>query len=82
MLPESTTTQENRIYKASTGRRPLSSAFVETACPLILCARPDILCGGDGVLIWKLARLGRSLHHRIEVVITLTQRGVGFKSLQ
>jgi DNA invertase Pin-like site-specific DNA recombinase len=40
------------------------------------------LRAGDVLMIWKLDRLGRSLHHLIEVVTTLAQRGVGFKSLQ
>ena len=36
---------------------------------------------GDVLMIWKLDRLGRSLRHLIEVVTTLAQREVGFKSL-
>lgn len=39
------------------------------------------LRAGDVLMIWKLDRLGRSLRHLIEVVTTLAQREVGFKSL-
>jgi len=36
---------------------------------------------GDTLVVWRLDRLGRSLKHLIEVVATLAERGVGFKSL-
>ncbi len=33
-------------------------------------------------MVWKLDRLGRSLKHLIETVTDLSNRGVGFRSLQ
>jgi DNA invertase Pin-like site-specific DNA recombinase len=37
---------------------------------------------GDLLVVWKLDRLGRSLKHLIETGTDLSDRGVGFKSLQ
>jgi len=36
---------------------------------------------GNTFVVWRLDRLGRSLHHLIGVVRTLEDRGVGFRSL-
>lgn len=37
---------------------------------------------GDTLSVWRLDRLGRSLHHLIETVNTLKERGIHFRSLQ
>lgn len=40
------------------------------------------LRGGDVLVVWKLDRLGRSLKHLIEVVNDLSEKNIGFQSLQ
>lgn len=37
---------------------------------------------GDVIVVWRLDRLGRSLHHLINLIADLRARGVGFVSLQ
>ncbi len=39
------------------------------------------LRAGDCLIVWKLDRLGRSLHHLIEVIKDLENRQMGFQSL-
>ena len=42
----------------------------------------SILQKGDVVTIWKLDRLGRSLHHLISTVNDLNEKGIAITSLQ
>ena len=36
---------------------------------------------GDTLVVWRLDRLGRSLRHLIEIINSLEEKGIGFKSL-
>lgn len=46
-----------------------------------LAACLKALRDGDTLVVWKLDRLGRSLHHLVTTVHDLTSRGVGLKVL-
>ncbi|GAA3717295.1 recombinase family protein [Terrabacter ginsenosidimutans] len=46
-----------------------------------LDAMLDQLRPGDTVVVWRLDRLGRTLHHLIDTVQALDSRGVAFRSL-
>jgi len=46
---------------------------------LVSCLKA--LRDGDTLLVWKLDRLGRNLHHLVNTVHDLTARGVGLKVL-
>lgn len=36
---------------------------------------------GDTLVVWRLDRLGRSMHHLVELIGELRERGVGFRSV-
>ncbi len=54
----------------------------------VKAARPGLqaalshLRKGDTLVVWKLDRLGRSLAHLIQTVKALSEKDIGFKSLQ
>ncbi|MBF0333167.1 MAG: recombinase family protein, partial [Alphaproteobacteria bacterium] len=41
----------------------------------------DYLKAGDILIVWKLDRLGRSLPHLLDIVASLRETGVAFRSL-
>jgi DNA invertase Pin-like site-specific DNA recombinase len=47
-----------------------------------LTAALDYLRPGDTLVVWRLDRLARSLHHLMGTVLSLKEKGVGFKSIQ
>jgi DNA invertase Pin-like site-specific DNA recombinase len=63
-----------KIYSDKTGGTKAERPGLERA---LADLRP-----GDMLVVWKLDRLGRSLKHLIETVTGLSDRGVGFRSLQ
>jgi DNA invertase Pin-like site-specific DNA recombinase len=36
---------------------------------------------GDTLVVWRLDRLGRSMHHLVELIEVLCNRGIGFRSV-
>ena len=46
-----------------------------------LASAIDFMRGGDGLVVWKLDRLARSLPQLIETVAHLETEGIGFRSL-
>src|SRR5262245_5306690 len=36
---------------------------------------------GDTLVVWRLDRLGRSMHHLVELIEDLRNRGIGFRSV-
>lgn len=39
------------------------------------------LTAGDTLLVWRLDRLGRSMHHLVALIEELGKKGIGFRSL-
>lgn len=56
-----------------------ASGKIEDRTGLMNC--PKALREGDTLVVWKLDRLGRDLHHLINTVHDLTGRGKGLKFL-
>jgi DNA invertase Pin-like site-specific DNA recombinase len=79
-------TQNLALQTTALGEAGCARIFQEKASGA-LARRPELdalleyLRPGDVLVVWKLDRLGRSLRHLVDVVTTLAERGVGFRSL-
>jgi DNA invertase Pin-like site-specific DNA recombinase len=74
--------QEDALAQAGCSRVFTDTASGAKADRPGLAAAFNYLREGDVLTVWRLDRLGRSLKDLIEIVTTLEQRGIGFKSLQ
>src|SRR3712207_6413543 len=83
----STTDQTLALQQDALTAAGCERLFTDTASGS-LADRPGLtealthLRSGDTLVVWRLDRLGRSLKHLIETVTALSERGVGFRSLQ
>jgi DNA invertase Pin-like site-specific DNA recombinase len=70
------------LKQASCARifRDVGSGTIRKRPQLEACL--DYLPAGDTLVVWRLDRLGRSLHHLVDVVALLEQRHVAFRSLR
>jgi DNA invertase Pin-like site-specific DNA recombinase len=75
--------QVNALIQAGCKKKDIYSDLATRA----KSARPGLedclnaLANGDTLIVWRLDRLGRSIHHLIAVIEELHQRGIGFRSL-
>ncbi len=82
----STGDQDHAMQREALTAAGCVKIFSETASGA-LRERPELarlleyLRPGDTLIVWKLDRLGRSIQHLIEVVTTLAERDIGFRSL-
>jgi DNA invertase Pin-like site-specific DNA recombinase len=83
----STTDQHPQLQVDALERAGCYRVFTETASGArtdrpTLAQVLDQLRPGDTLVVWKLDRLGRSLRHLVDTITELSERGVGFRSLQ
>lgn len=80
---QTTDLQRDALVKAGVGEEQLyhdhASGKKDDRPGLVSCLKA--LRGGDTLVVWKLDRLGRDLHHLVNAVHDLTARGVGLKVL-
>jgi len=78
---QSAALQEDALKKAGCIRVFTDHASGSKASRPELDRMIDQLRSGDVVVVWRLDRLGRSLRNLIDLVQSLAERGVGFRSL-
>jgi DNA invertase Pin-like site-specific DNA recombinase len=83
----STETQNLDLQKDALARAGCERVFVDVASGAIdtrvgLKEALEFVRPGDILTVWRLDRLGRSLQHLVEMVNALSERGIGFSSLQ
>lgn len=80
---QTTDLQRDALIKAGVGDEQLyhdhASGKKDDRPGLVSCLKS--LRDGDTLVVWKLDRLGRDLHHLVNTVHDLTARGVGLKVL-
>lgn len=83
----STKDQSTDLQDAAMTQAGVTKVYTDRGISGSLASRPefdkclDHLREGDTLIVWKLDRLGRNTKNVLEVVETLTSRGVGFRSL-
>src|SRR5664280_726216 len=78
---QSAALQEDALKKAGCIRTFSDHASGSKASRPELDRMLDQVRPGDVVVVWRLDRLGRSLRNLIDLVETLADRGIGFRSL-
>lgn len=83
----STTGQDTASQDAAMAKAGVDRVYTDHGVSGTLASRPELdkaldrLDRGDTFVVWKLDRLGRNTKNVLEVIETLIDRGVTFKSL-
>ncbi len=83
----STSDQNLDLQNDALGKAGCEKIFVDKESGAVsarsgLIQTMEMLRAGDTLVVWRLDRLGRSLKHLIEMIGTLEERKVSFRSLQ
>jgi DNA invertase Pin-like site-specific DNA recombinase len=81
-IEQSLDLQVDALKKAGCGKVYEDVASGAQASRPGLAEAMQYLRAGDTLVVWRLDRLGRSLSHLIESIRDLSERGIGFWSLQ
>lgn len=83
----STKDQDTSLQDAAMAKAKVDRVYTDHGVSGTLASRPELdkaldrLDRGDTFVVWKLDRLGRNTRNVLEVIETLIDRGVTFKSL-